>query len=185
MKVYSLKASKKSPPDFVELISGNTLLETSYKNGVITCSFERTISVPDSSKDYMYGLESNGYLAVASGPLLTSGSPKYHFTLRSITKEPIDIREFPKVLTTSKEFYKFVHVFLYQLYFISNTKLKFVNKDKATVNQKLSEPDLEEQQNSRRRSLAKHNDVILIECFVHRSSPYILLPFWISQAKVI
>ena len=41
------------------------------------------------------------------------------------------------------------------------------------------EADPEEQQNYRRRSLTKHYDVILIECFVHHPLSCILLPFWI------
>ena len=41
--------------------------------------------------------------------------------------------------------------------------------------------DPEGQQNSWRRSLTKHYDVIFIECFVHHSPPCILLPFWIRH----
>ena len=44
-----------------------------------------------------------------------------------------------------------------------------------------SEMDQEGQQNRRRRSLTKHYDVILNECFVYHSPPCILLPFWIFK----
>ena len=46
-----------------------------------------------------------------------------------------------------------------------------------------TETDPERQQNSRRRSLTNHYDVILIECFANHSPSCILIPFWICLCK--
>ena len=73
------------------LTEGTMLQYKSYGNGMLHCSFRRSVTVPQGSGMYMLDLSENQHALWAVGPLAGDNLPNIH-SFRAATPEPIDIR---------------------------------------------------------------------------------------------
>ena len=64
----------------------------SYENGMLHCSFRRSIMVPRGSEMYMLDLSQNQYALWADGPLSQQDNLPENHTFRAATPQPVDIR---------------------------------------------------------------------------------------------
>ena len=90
--VTSFKANGRTRPVLKgSLTEGSMLLYKSYGNGIVHCSFRRSIAAPRGSEFYMLDLSQNQYALWAAGPLAADSLPSIH-EVRGATGRPIDIR---------------------------------------------------------------------------------------------
>ena len=90
--VTSFRANGRTRPILNgNLTEGSMLLYKSYGNGVVHCSFRRSVVVPRGSEFYMLDLSQNQYALWAAGPLAGDNLPAIH-RFRGATRGPIDIR---------------------------------------------------------------------------------------------
>ena len=73
------------------LTDGTMLQYKSYGNGMLHCSFRRSVMVPQGSEMYMLDLSENQHALWAVGPLAGDNLPNIH-TYFGSTPQPIDIR---------------------------------------------------------------------------------------------
>ena len=73
------------------LTEGTMLQYKSYGNGMLHCSFRRSVMVPQGSEMYMLNLTENQHALWATGLLAGDNLPGFH-TFRGATPQPIDIR---------------------------------------------------------------------------------------------
>ena len=73
------------------LTEGTKLQYKSYGNGMLHCSFRRSVVLPQGSELYMLDLSENQYALWAVGPLASDNLPAFH-TYRQATPQPIDIQ---------------------------------------------------------------------------------------------
>ena len=73
------------------LTEGTMLQYKSYGNGMLHCSFRRSVMVPQGSEMYMLNLTENQHALWVVGPLAADNLPAKH-AFRRVTPQPIDIR---------------------------------------------------------------------------------------------
>ena len=73
------------------LTEGTILQYKSYANGMLHCSFRRSVMVPQGSEMYMLNLSENQHALWAVGLLAGDNLPGFH-TYRGVTPQPTDIR---------------------------------------------------------------------------------------------
>ena len=74
------------------LAEGTMLQYKSYGNGMLHCSFRRSVTVPQGSELYMLDLSENQYSLWAEGPLSQQDNLPAIHSFRAVTPQPIDIR---------------------------------------------------------------------------------------------
>ena len=74
------------------LTEGTMLQYKSYGNGMLHCSFRRSVIVPQDSELYMLDLSENQYSLWAEGSLSQQDNLPARHTFRAATPQPIDIR---------------------------------------------------------------------------------------------
>ena len=90
--VTSFRANGRTRPILKgNLTEGSMLLYKSYGNGVVHCSFRRSIAAPRGGEFYMLDLSQNQYALWAAGPLAGDSLPSFH-VFRGATGRPINIR---------------------------------------------------------------------------------------------
>ena len=91
--VTSFLANRRVRPTLKgNLTEGTVLQYKSYGNGMLHCSFRRSVMVPQGSELYMLDLSENQYALWAEGPLSPQDNLPYGHTFRAVTPQPIDIR---------------------------------------------------------------------------------------------
>ena len=73
------------------LTEGTMLQYKSYGNGMLHCSFRRSVMVPQVSEMYMHDLSENQYALWAVGSLANDSLPAKHQSVGT-TPQPIDIQ---------------------------------------------------------------------------------------------
>ena len=91
--VTSFLANGKVRPTLKGNLTEGTMLQyKSYGNGMLHCSFRRSVMVPEGSEMYMLNLSENQYALWADGPLKQEDNLPDRHTFRAVTQQPIDIR---------------------------------------------------------------------------------------------
>ena len=103
--VRSFNASEQSTPMMTDIINGTTVINTSYMNNKLYCSYRRKLTVPSGSGDYMFDLTTNNsYPMWAAGPLNVQGGIRQH-TIRIMPPMILDVRFQPNA-TEVRSFFK-------------------------------------------------------------------------------
>ena len=91
--VTSFLANAKVHPTLKGNLTEGTMLQyKSYGNGMLHCSFRRSVMVPQVSELYMLDLSQKQYALWAEGPLSQQDNLLDRHTFRAATPQPIDIR---------------------------------------------------------------------------------------------
>ena len=86
-----MSAGRRRPALKSNLTEGTMLQYKSYENGMLHCSFRRSVMVPQGSEMYMLNLSENQHALWAVGSLAGDNLPTFH-TYFGATPQPIDIR---------------------------------------------------------------------------------------------
>ena len=90
--VTSFKSFARARPTLKgNLTEGTVLQYKSYGNGMLHCSFRRSVMVPQGSEMYMLNLSENQHVLWAVGPLAADNLPAKHRYFGA-TPQPVDIR---------------------------------------------------------------------------------------------
>ena len=93
VKVESIYARGRQAPEFYDygLVNGTEHLYKSYSNGMLSCTFRRSLTVPSESQMYMLDITKPQWTLWAVGDVnARTGSPRGH-DFRRTTNGPFDI----------------------------------------------------------------------------------------------
>ena len=90
----SFKASARRRPDIQNLAKGHNAIFSAKDGSMTFCVYQRTITVPEESRDIMYDLSVPRHLLIAAGETNENGQIRYHGQDRFPTPNPIDVMRF-------------------------------------------------------------------------------------------
>ena len=104
--VRSFNASGQSRPMMADIINGTTVIDKTYMNNKLYCSYRRKLAVPLGSEDYMFDLRTNNsYPIWAAGQLNQQGMIAQH-NIRIAPPMILDVRFQAQVLNYLFYFHK-------------------------------------------------------------------------------